>query len=93
MKYIEFQYRDGGNYKWNCIIAISDAKFKQLESDYGTIGVGTELLYDTNLGITQDEFHQERGYQHDNEIDHNILEVIDIMDKLPENEFETWTIN
>lgn len=92
MKYIEFQYQDGGNYKWNCTIAITDAKFKQLEKKYKTICEGTELDYDNDLGISRDEFHEERGYVYDAEIDHNLIEVVTIKEELPEGEITTWTI-
>lgn len=92
MKYIEFQYRDGGNYKWNFIVAFSNEKFEELEQKYKTISEGTEIFYDSDLGITQDDFHEKRGYKYDDEIDHNILEVMNIIDELPKDDFEKWTI-
>lgn len=78
-KTIEFEYRDGANYKWFPNIKISDAKIKELEEKYGELKNGTEIFYDSDLGITQDDFHEQRGYGYDDEIDHNILEVTNIL--------------
>lgn len=79
MKKIEFKYRDGGNYKWNCIVEISDDKFKSLKMKKNKkLEVGDEIFYDSDLGITQDEFHEKRGYPYDDAIDHNILEIISL---------------
>lgn len=79
-KTIQFIYRDGANYKWFPNIKISDAKIKELEEKYGEkLKEGTEVFYDSDLGITQDDFHEQRGYGYDDEIDHNILEVTNIL--------------
>jgi hypothetical protein len=88
--YVEFEYRDGANYKWNFHILISDKKWNELTKKYGEIKVGTDLEYDTDFGISRDEFHEERGYVYDDEIDHNLIEVVTIKDELPEGEFNTW---
>lgn len=90
MKYIEFQYRDGGNYKWNFHMLISDKKWDELTKKYGEIKINSELYYDDDFGISREEFHEERGYKYDDEIDHNIIEVMEIMEEQPEGEFETW---
>ncbi len=93
MKGIKFLYRDGANYKWNFTIEISEAKLKEIETKKGSpLFEESEVLYDEDLGISQEDFHEERGYKYDDEIDHNILEVVEIIDELPEGELTTWTI-
>jgi hypothetical protein len=93
MKSIKFLYRDGANYKWNFTIGISEAKLKEIETKKGSpLFEESEVLYDEDLGISQEDFHEERGYKYDDEIDHNILEVMEIIDELPEGEPTTWTI-
>ncbi len=86
MNYITFEYRDAANYRWSFTVSITDEKLKQLDNKIGHLFEGTELNYDTDLGITQDEFHEKRGFPYDDEIDHNIIEVLEVSDKLPENE-------
>ncbi len=93
MKGIKFLYRDGGNYKWNFTIEISETKLKEIETKKGSpLFEESEVFYDSDLGITQEDFHKERGYPYDDEIDHNILEVVEIVDELPESESTTWII-
>lgn len=86
MNYITFEYRDAANYRWSFTVSITDEKLKQLDKKYKHLVEGTELNYDTDLGITQEEFHEKRGFPYDDEIDHNIIEVLEVSDKLPENE-------
>lgn len=78
-KTIEFEYRDGGNHKWYPLIKISDATIKKLEAKYGKLKNGTEVFYDSDLGITQENFHNLRGYPYNADIDHNILEINSIL--------------
>ncbi len=78
-KVITFEYRDGGNYKWYPTIKISDEKIKMLEEKYGTLEQGTEILYDSDLDISQEDFHIQRGYAYDDDIDHNILAIEEIL--------------
>lgn len=79
-KTIEFQYRDGANFKWNFRVKISDEKFRKISEEYnGELSINDEVLYDSDLGITQDEFHEEHGLPYDSEIDHNIIEIVKIL--------------
>ena len=98
-KILIFQYRDGANYKWSCSAKVSDEKIVELEKVYGQLEVesneknGTEIFYDYNLGISKDEFHEERGYKYDDEIDHNILTLQNILteeEAEKENVFPTF---
>lgn len=86
MNYITFEYRDAANYRWSFNVSITDEKLKELDKKIGHLFEGTELNYDTDLGITQEEFHEKRGFSYDDEIDHNIIEVVEVSDILPENE-------
>jgi hypothetical protein len=93
MKGIKFLYRDGANYKWNFTIGISEAKLKEIETKKGSpLFEESEVLYDEDLGISQENFHEEYGFAYDDEIDLNIIEVVEIIDELPEGELTTWTI-
>ena len=78
-KIIEFLYRDGGNYKWNFRAKISDKKFKKLEKKHGKLELNTELSYKKDLGISRENFHLERGYPYDSEIDHDLIDVQNIL--------------
>jgi hypothetical protein len=93
-KTIAFQYRDGANYKWDFNAKISDEKFKELEKMYGEIKEGSEITYDVDLYINQDEFFNERGYDFDDSIDHNIIEVQKILtEEEAQNEPVTFYID
>lgn len=78
-KIIEFQYRDGANYKRNFSVKISEKKFKKLTKQYGVLKEGVEVFYDTDLGISRNEFMENLGYDFDPEFDHNILEIQQIL--------------
>jgi hypothetical protein len=67
MKY-ELQYRDGANYKFNVTVSVP----KKME-------VGQEITME-ELGYTQEQFFEEHiHYKIDPEVDHNILEVVEVL--------------
>ena len=74
-KVIEFQYRDGGNYKRNFNFKISDKKLQELKKRYGKLKAGVEMFYDSDFNSSQEDFHEELGYEFDEEVDHNIIEL------------------
>lgn len=88
-KKIKFLYCDGANDKWYFHIELSNEKLKSLEDKYGKLEEGSELLYDTDLGITQNDFHENRGEEHDG-FDHNTIEVFSL--DVDENEIVTWKL-
>lgn len=93
-KIIEFQYRDGANYKWNFHVKISDKKIKKLEKKYGQLNPETELSYKKDLGISRKDFHLERGYPYDSEIDHDLIDVQNILtDEEAENEVVSFYVD
>ena len=67
---VNFLYRDGDNYKFPFVrvVEVKEPLKPEDEVDY------------EHLGIGRDEFHEEIvGYPYDDQSDHSLLEVVDVM--------------
>lgn len=77
---VAFEYRDASNYKFSITASLSDAILQKIENEFGKpIEVGMDIEYDNVLGLTQDEIHEHIGYKYNDNDDHNLLEVVEIL--------------
>lgn len=80
MKTLTLFYRDGANYKFDVEFDVTDEQLSIAAKNNGkpSIEVGDEVTYDDDLGISQEDFHEQIGYDYDNEWDHNFVTVTSI---------------
>lgn len=75
----DLQYRDGANYK----------KWFRAEISSFPLNAGKEEITMEESGLTAKEFFDHMGWEHDEEIDHNVLEIIGLSeDQMSEPEIK-----
>lgn len=79
-------YRDGGNYKFTVEFIVEDALIAAAKAKYTPEEwedqEDANILY-TDLGITQDQFHEEIGWAYDDEDDHPYV-IVEKVEAIPE---------
>lgn len=81
-------YCDGANWKYDFNALISESMLEAIKQNNTPLNLGieegsTEVTYD-ELGIGREKFHEVHNYEFDEEFDHNIFTIMEI---LTEEEF------